>query len=83
VLVGKRAIESVSERFRNYRVQDTQPDGCNQSNSDFTMANNPKTGKKAATKPAKTAGTHKVPKYAQGDVAAAPVAPKPAPKGGK
>ena len=46
------------------------------------MANDPKTGKKAATKPAKSAHTHKVPKYAQDEVAA-PIAPKPAPKSGK
>jgi hypothetical protein len=41
------------------------------------MANDPKTGKKAATKPAKSAHTHKVPKYAQDDAAAVSVAPKP------
>ena len=36
------------------------------------MANDPKTGKKAATKPAKSAHTHKVPKYAQDDATTAP-----------
>ena len=47
-----------------------------------TMANDPKTGKKAATKPAKSAHTHKVPKYAQDDATTAPVAPKSPAKGG-
>ena len=47
------------------------------------MANDPKTGKKAATKPAKVAGVHKVPKYAQSESDAAPNPLKVAPKGKK
>ena len=47
------------------------------------MANNPKTGKKVATKPAKVAGTHKVPKYAQSESDAAPNPLKIALKGTK
>ena len=36
------------------------------------MANDPKTGKKAATKAAKVAGTHKVPRYAKNESDTAP-----------
>ncbi|GAB3742082.1 hypothetical protein [Spirosoma lituiforme] len=47
------------------------------------MANDPKTGKKAATKAAKVAGVHKVPKYAKNESDAAPNPIKIAQKGGK
>jgi hypothetical protein len=47
------------------------------------MANDPKTGKKKATKPAKVGGAHKVPKYAQNESDAAPNPLKTGPKGGK
>lgn len=45
------------------------------------MANDPKTGKKVATKAAKVAGAHKVPKYAQNESDAAPNPLKVAKKG--
>ena len=47
------------------------------------MANDPKSGKKAATKAAKVAGVHKVPKYAQNEPDAAPSPLKTVPKKGK
>jgi len=47
------------------------------------MANDSKNSKKAATKPAKVAGTHKVPKYEQREGVQTALLAKTEPKGKK